>query len=93
MEKDFYGMQLRMREVEGREQACVQEIHTLERHIDQLTHQLEMLNGELRQAKEEREAMISDIHSHRNNSYNLEMSSQDMTRYLAQLENDKQVLR
>lgn len=79
--------------MESREQACVQEIHTLERHIDQLTHQLEMMNGELRQAKEEREAMISDINSHRNNSYNMEMSSQDMGRYVAQLESDKMALR
>ena len=38
LEKEVYGAQLRLRDVETREQACIQEIHTLERHIDHLTH-------------------------------------------------------
>ena len=79
--------------METREQACIQEIHTLERHIDHLTHQLELANQALGEAKDEREALIHDIHSHRNMSYNLEMSSQDMQRHVAQLEQDKLALR
>ena len=42
LEKELYGTQLRLREVEQREQSCIQEIHTLERHIDHLTHQYEL---------------------------------------------------
>lgn len=33
--------------------------------------------------------MINDMNSHRTLTYNLELNSQDMQRYLAQLENDK----
>ncbi len=58
LEKDVYGATLRLREVETREQACIQEIHTLERHIDNLTHQLELANVALKEAKDEREAII-----------------------------------
>ena len=45
LEKDVYGAQMRLRDVELREQNCIQEIHTLERHIDHLTHQLELTNA------------------------------------------------
>ena len=82
-----------MRDGETREQACIQEIHTLERHIDHLTHQLDLANQALKEAKDEREAIIHDMNSHRNLTYNLEMNSQDMQRYVAQLEADKLALR
>jgi chromosome segregation ATPase len=71
----------------------VQEIHTLERHIDHLTHQLELLSTELKEAHAQREALAADMHSQRSFSYNLELSSQDMQRYVAQLEHDKVALR
>jgi hypothetical protein len=54
---------------------------------------LELGNQALREAKDEREAIIHDMNSHRNMSYNLEMSSQDMQRHVAQLEQDKLSLR
>jgi peptidoglycan hydrolase CwlO-like protein len=37
--------------------------------------------------------MLNDIQSHRTLSYNLEVTSQDMQRYVAQLEQDKTALR
>ena len=64
-----------MRDGETREQACILEIHTLERHIDHLTHQLDLANQALKEAKDEREAIIHDMNSHRNLTYNLEMNS------------------
>ena len=64
-----------MRDEDTREQACIQEIHTLERHIDHLTHQLDLANQALKEAKDEREAIIHDMNSHRNLTYNLEMNS------------------
>lgn len=64
-----------MRDGDTREQACIQEIHTLERHIDHLTHQLDLANQALKEAKDEREAIIHDMNSHRNLTYNLEMNS------------------
>jgi hypothetical protein len=63
LEKDCYGAQLRLRESEQREQQCIQEIHTLERHIDHLTHQLDLANQALRDSKQERDAMLSDMQS------------------------------
>ena len=93
LEKEVYGCQMRLREVEQREQNCVSEIHTLERHIDHLTHQLELAQMAVREAREEREAIVADINSHRTLSYNLELTSQDMQRYVAQLENDKASLK
>jgi len=42
LEKDLGGMTHRMGEMENRENNGIQEIRQLERHIDHLTHQLEM---------------------------------------------------
>jgi len=80
---------MHIRDIEQREQGLVQEIHTLERHIDHLNHQLELSSGAVREARDERDAIIADINSHRTMSYNLELTSQDMQRYVVQLENDK----
>ena len=56
----------------------MQEIHTLERHIDHLTHQIELANGALNEARDDREAILADMNSHRTLSYNLELTGQDM---------------
>jgi chromosome segregation ATPase len=61
LEKELYGAQLRLNDLETRESACIQEIHTLERHIDHLTHQLDLANQALRDAKDEREAILHDL--------------------------------
>jgi hypothetical protein len=47
----------------------------------------------LREARDEREAILNDMNSQRTLSYNLELNSQDMHRYVAQLENDKIALK
>ena len=38
LEKDLFGYQHRMRDVEARERNYIDEIHTLEGHIDKLTY-------------------------------------------------------
>jgi predicted nucleic acid-binding Zn-ribbon protein len=38
VEKEMHGAQLRLRELESREASYISEIHTLERHIDHLSH-------------------------------------------------------
>lgn len=42
LEKELHGSHLRLRELESREASYISEIHTLERHIDHLSHQLEL---------------------------------------------------
>ena len=61
LEKELYGTQLRLREVEQREQSCIQEIHTLERHIDHITHQYELAQQSINQAKDEQHQLLNDI--------------------------------
>lgn len=50
LEKELYGCQMALREVQAREQNCIQEIHTLERHIDHLTHQMELAHNAIKTA-------------------------------------------
>lgn len=75
LEKEIYAFQMRLREVEAREQNCIAEIHTLERHIDHLTHQLELVNVSLKESRDEKEAILHDMNSQRNLSYNLEITT------------------
>jgi chromosome segregation ATPase len=93
LEKELHGSHLRQRELEAREASCISEIHTLERHIDHLTHQLELAHSELRDLQLQRDAVVHDIQTQRQLSHTLELSSQDMQRYLAQLEADKVALK
>lgn len=48
LEKELYTWQLRVKELEHKEQTYFQEIQTLERHIDKLTYQLEQAHIALR---------------------------------------------
>lgn len=75
MEKELHGSHLRQRELESREASCISEIHTLERHIDHLSHQLELAHSELRDLQLQRDAVVSDIHTQRQLSHTLELST------------------
>lgn len=89
LEKELHGSHLRQRELESREASYIAEIHTLERHIDHLSHQLELAHQEMRDLQTQRDAVMQDIQTRRQVAHTQEMSMQDMQRYLAQLENDK----
>jgi chromosome segregation ATPase len=52
-----------MKDTEQRENNYIQEIHTLERHIDHLTHQLELAHKAMRDLSDEKEAMNADFHN------------------------------
>lgn len=78
VEKELHGTHLRMRELESRESSYISEIHTLERHIDHLSHQLELAHQELRDLQTQRDAVIHDIQTQRQLSHTLEMSTQDL---------------
>lgn len=62
MEKDLITVQHRLREKEQRERQYIDEIHQLERHIDNVTIQLEAAHNSLREAQVEKENMINDFH-------------------------------
>ena len=82
-----------MRDVEARERNYIDEIHTLEGHIDKLTYQLEMVHQQLKMANEEKEAMINDMHQQRNLSYTLEAGKEDMHRTMSHIEKERYDLR
>ena len=47
----------------------------MERHIDHLTHQYQLAQQTVNQAKDEQHQLLNDIQSHRTLSYNLEVTS------------------
>jgi hypothetical protein len=55
-------LQHRLRDKEQRERQYIDEIHQLERHIDNITVQLEAAHNSLRVAQIEKENMINDFH-------------------------------
>ena len=90
MEKEVVTLSHRLRDKEQRERQYIDEIHQLERHIDNITIQLEAAHNGLREAQAEKENMINDFHQQRNLSYSLEMSSQDVHRQISMIEGQKQ---
>lgn len=62
LEKDLFTYQHRMKDIEQRERNFVDEIRTLEGHIDKLTYQVEMTQQQLKMAHDEKEQLINDMH-------------------------------
>jgi uncharacterized protein YoxC len=53
-------------ELQNKEQSYIHEIKTLEKHIDHLTHQLEVTSREQREVLQTRETLAHDMQSQRN---------------------------
>ena len=64
MEKNAGGNTFFIKELQQKEQNYIAEIKTLERHIDHLTHQLELAHKAMREIKEERDKFEVEIHNH-----------------------------
>ena len=47
--------------MENKEQNYISEIHTLERHIDHLTHQLELSHKAMNEVSQERDSALNEI--------------------------------
>ena len=56
-------MQYKMRDMEIKDTQYIQEIHTLERHIDHLTHQLELAHKAMNEIAMERDSIVNDMNS------------------------------
>lgn len=65
MEKNAGGSTFMIRELQVKEQNYIAEIKTLERHIDHLTHQLELAHKAMREIQEERDKLEIEISNHK----------------------------
>lgn len=92
MEKNAGGNTFFIKELQQKEQNYIAEIKTLERHIDHLTHQLELAHKAMREIKEERDKFEVEIHNHQALSMNNESSKEGLQRTCAQLEQDKRFM-
>ena len=61
MEKNAGGSVFAIKELQTKEQNYIAEIKTLERHIDHLTHQLELAHKAMRETQEERDRMNMEL--------------------------------
>ena len=64
----------------------------MERHIDHLTHQLELAHKAMREIQEERDKMEIEINNHKALSLNNESNKEGLQRMCSQLEQDKQFM-
>lgn len=88
-EKNIGGSQFMIKQLEQKEQNYISEIKTLERHIDHLTHQLELAHKAMREIQEERDKMEIEINNHKAVNMNTENNKEGLQRICAQLEQDK----
>lgn len=65
MEKNMGGSQFMIKELQQKEQNYFAEIKTLERHIDHLTHQLELAHKAMKEIQEERDKLEIEINNHK----------------------------
>ena len=59
-----------IKELNQKEQNYIAEIKTLERHIDHLTHQLELAHKAMKEIQEERDKLEIEINNHRQMNMN-----------------------
>lgn len=59
------GSQFMIKELQQKENNYIAEIKTLERHIDHLTHQLELAHKAMKEIQEERDKLEIEINNHR----------------------------
>lgn len=92
MEKNAGGSSFFIKELQQKEQNYIAEIKTLERHLDHLTHQLELAHKAMRELQEERDGQEVEINNHKTMSMNVENNKEGLQRQCAQLEQDKQFM-
>lgn len=88
-EKNMGGSQFMIKQLEQKEQNYIAEIKTLERHIDHLTHQLELAHKAMREIQEDRDKMEIEINNYKAVNMNSEHNKEGLQRMCAQLEQDK----
>ena len=64
LEKNMGGSQYLIKEQQQKEQNYLTEIKTLERHLDHLTHQLELNHKAMRELQEDRDNLEKEVHNH-----------------------------
>mgnify|MGYP003853365131 CR=1 FL=1 len=89
MEKNMGGSQFQIKQLAQKEQNYISEIKTLERHIDHLTHQLELAHKAMREIQEERDKLEIEISNHQAMNMNQENNKEGLQRMCSQLEQDK----
>lgn len=83
------GTHYMIKELQQKEQNYIAEIKTLERHIDHLTHQLELAHKAMREIQDERDRLEIEINNHKQMGMNLDSQQENLQRLCAQLEQDK----
>ena len=86
MEKNAGGSTFFIKELQQKEQNYIAEIKTLERHLDHLTHQLELAHKAMRELQEDRDGFEVEINNHKTMSMNIENNKEGLQRQCAQLE-------
>lgn len=72
MEKNMGGSQFVIKDMHQKEQNYIAEIKTLERHIDHLTHQLELAHKAMREIEEHKDKQDMEINNHKAMASNIE---------------------
>ena len=86
------GSQYLIKEQQQKEQNYLTEIKTLERHLDHLTHQLELNHKAMRELQEDRDNLEKEVHNHQALNHGNEQGRDQLQRALSQLEHDKEFL-
>ena len=92
LEKNMGGSQFSIKDLQQKEQNYIAEIKTLERHIDHLTHQLELAHKAMREIQEERDRMEIEINNHKTLQLSQENNQEGLQRVCSELEQDKAYL-
>lgn len=67
-----------IKELQQKEQNYIAEIKTLERHIDHLTHQLELAHKAMREMQEERDRFEVEVNNHKAVAANIENNKEGL---------------
>jgi chromosome segregation ATPase len=89
LEKSMGGSGFAIKELQQKEQNYIAEIKTLERHIDHLTHQLELAHKAMKELEEHRDKLEIEVNNHRTMNQNIENNQEGLQRLCSQLEQDK----
>lgn len=89
VQKEVGGASYQLAEMEKKEENYVQEILTLERHIDHVTRQLEDVTKQGEKIAQERDQVFDELNTFKNISNNQESNKTELQRIISRLENDK----
>lgn len=92
LERNLKAAHMAIRQFEEREEQMVYEIQQYDKNISSLSHQLEMTQRDLAEAREARDSLLHDHEAQRHLSFNLETSREELQRYIMNLENERNVL-